>query len=289
MPFAGTSRAPTATFAIAIVLTTSPAAHSNALSSDITIVASLVLLQQPILSREHPRRDRNLCCLSPALVLLCGEMAMVTRVHDENSNLLVPRAGSDVVLALLRVVGLRTSACKELCSGGGRGRAAGGGRRGEGRAWVVGGEAMGRVEGHGAEVRTRSKERQALSAVLYDVSRFRIPFRPCTTQARTPRFSRFPFFSSRLSPAYSLRIAATAVPFEWAHTTQAKVRGCAGVLAVTQDVEHGAVGETLQSVCRRSKKEAPCSREFQQASQTRESQHESYVGAQYPHSFSSYR
>lgn len=93
MPFARTCRAPTATFAT-ILPTATTASHADALPPSITTVASLLLLQRPILSREHTRRDRYVCCL-PALVMLSREMGVVTRVHGENSNLLVPRAGSD--------------------------------------------------------------------------------------------------------------------------------------------------------------------------------------------------
>lgn len=98
VPFARASRAPGSTFAIIIPLaTTAIAAHANALPSGTATMAPLLLLQGPILSREHTSRDRYVCGLPTELVLLGGEMAVMTGVHGKNSNLLIPRAGSDVV------------------------------------------------------------------------------------------------------------------------------------------------------------------------------------------------
>lgn len=97
MPFARSYCAPAATFAITTLATTVTAAHANTLPSGTATVASLLLLQGTILSREHTRRDRYVCGLPTELLLLGGEMAVVTGVHGKNSNLLVPRAGSDVV------------------------------------------------------------------------------------------------------------------------------------------------------------------------------------------------
>lgn len=158
VPFARASRTPAVTFAIAVVPTTATVAYADALSlgTTTTIVGSLLLLQQPIVSREHTRRDRYVRCLSPALVLLGRKMAVVTRVHGENSNLLVPRAGSDVIQALLRAVGVRPRVRSYVWRREGA-RARGGGER---RAWVGGGGVTTLSgEDQGAEVRTRSKEK----------------------------------------------------------------------------------------------------------------------------------
>lgn len=128
-----TSRAHPSTF-FTILPTITNAAHANSLSSGATTVASVVLLQRPILSRKHTRRDRDVYCLPPAMLLLCREMGVVARDHGEDSNLLVPRAGCDAVKALLHVVGLFIPARKHIMRFEEGGAGAGGG--GEGRRWV---------------------------------------------------------------------------------------------------------------------------------------------------------